>query len=487
MIASKNAGKAAVVVKPHIATAHQKAAEILSEHRAASFSKGPVKINANLRGANFMQGGGAGKAVESFIDWETIKNAAHTPLSTAKGFGKIALLTMGPAQAAAVLGQKDAISAMTMQDSDVNKASAVTGILPMGTLERLSARGTSTALHAFEPSVRHFIVDELGHAAHADNEHINEKVLNEALGTVERPSVPGEITNPTVVAKDIKMEKARVQSVYDDVSKLFDPNHPFSYDDFLKKYPHGKITLSRLDAENLIENKQVGFFEPAGAYSGPKSKVAGKGSLHDEVTIEVLPRTESQQKNALLTHGQAGNKRQKVINSALDNFYKHTGIVDPRKAIRQAQIDSFTPSELERIWGKNGNYKIVEPAASGHATGWSRVDHGDHLIARKRIENRVVDLANSKPVKSEQQKVAKIIEAYVEFQNSADNFMGLHGIGNIKKSDKESYAWLEEVANTPYEELPPKLKPYKIEVDRAYTTLKNKIGEEEFNIFMSKY
>jgi hypothetical protein len=34
MIASKNSGKASVVVKPHVATAHQKAQEILREHRA---------------------------------------------------------------------------------------------------------------------------------------------------------------------------------------------------------------------------------------------------------------------------------------------------------------------------------------------------------------------------------------------------------------------------------------------------------------------
>lgn len=110
-------------------------------------------INANLRGANFMQEGGAGKAVEAYLDWENLKSAAEQPMSTAKGFGKLGLLSMGPGTAAAILGPKEALAAMLMQDSDVNKASAVTGILPMGSIQRTGVRGASKAMHAFEPNI----------------------------------------------------------------------------------------------------------------------------------------------------------------------------------------------------------------------------------------------------------------------------------------------------------------------------------------------
>jgi len=110
-------------------------------------------INAGLRGANFQRGGLAVEGAKTLLDWDTLKSAAQEPTNTAKGFGKIALLSMGPAAAAGVLGPKEALAAMLMQDSDVQKAGAVTGILPMGSAQRLAARGASKAMYAFEPSV----------------------------------------------------------------------------------------------------------------------------------------------------------------------------------------------------------------------------------------------------------------------------------------------------------------------------------------------
>lgn len=110
-------------------------------------------INAGLRGANFQRGGLAVEGAKTLLDWDTLKSAAQEPTNTAKGFGKIALLSMGPAAAAGVLGPKEALAAMLMQDSDVQKAGAVTGILPMGSAQRLAARSASKAMYAFEPSV----------------------------------------------------------------------------------------------------------------------------------------------------------------------------------------------------------------------------------------------------------------------------------------------------------------------------------------------
>lgn len=118
-------------------------------------SKSPPKatsINANLRGANFMRGGGAVEAGKYLIDWENLKGAAKEPLSALKGAGKVALMTQYPALGMQALGPKGALSTMLMTDPDVQKASAVGGIIPMGTIERLGMRGGMSAVHAFEPS-----------------------------------------------------------------------------------------------------------------------------------------------------------------------------------------------------------------------------------------------------------------------------------------------------------------------------------------------
>jgi hypothetical protein len=127
-----------------------------------SFSTSVVEepmINAGLRGANFQRGGLAVEGAKTLLDWDTLKSAAQEPANTAKGFGKLALLSMGPGAAAGVLGPKEALAAMLMQDTDVQKASAVTGILPMGSAQRLAARGASKAMYAFEPSVMGFADD----------------------------------------------------------------------------------------------------------------------------------------------------------------------------------------------------------------------------------------------------------------------------------------------------------------------------------------
>ena len=47
-------------------------------------------LNANLRGANFMRGGLAVQGAKTFLDWDTLKSAVEDPMSTAKGFGKVA-------------------------------------------------------------------------------------------------------------------------------------------------------------------------------------------------------------------------------------------------------------------------------------------------------------------------------------------------------------------------------------------------------------
>jgi len=154
-------------------------------------------INANLRGANFMQEGGAGKAVEAYLDWDTLKSAAQQPMSTAKGFGKLALLSMGPGAAAGVLGPKEALAAMLMQDSDVNKASAVTGILPMGSIQRAGARGAGKAIKALNEEEYVKDIFDLKHP-------LEDKAFVEGFETQKAVS-------------DISPEEARILGAVDDL------------------------------------------------------------------------------------------------------------------------------------------------------------------------------------------------------------------------------------------------------------------------------
>jgi len=307
-----------------------------------------------------------------------------------------------------------------------------------------------------------------------------ERALAE-MGPATRKTLPTEKT--TGVAKDLARETAENKRLYDDVTALLDPNNPMTYPDFLSKYPNGQVTLTRLDAENLIDAKRLGVFEPAGILDIPKGRIAkAEKGMNEMVTLTIKPRTISQQKNSLLRHGQQSAKRQKRVNDAISTFYRKVGIKDARGEIRQRQLDSFSDEELTRIWGESRDYRILEGK-------WSRVDHGDHLIARKRIENRILDLTKSvkkNMTKDEKERLAKTIEAYYEFQNSSSNFMGLNGMRNISKSDLESNEWLQ-IASTPYGELPPKFKPFKAEIDRAYKTLQDAVGKEEFQQFINSY
>ena len=110
-------------------------------------------INANLRGANFMRGGLAVQGAKMLLDWDTLKSAAKEPLSTAKGFGKIGLMLHNPAIGIGVLGNKGALATMLMQDPDVQKASAATGVLPMGQVKNLAARGADDVTESLLKSI----------------------------------------------------------------------------------------------------------------------------------------------------------------------------------------------------------------------------------------------------------------------------------------------------------------------------------------------
>jgi hypothetical protein len=109
-----------------------------------SFSEPAAKtpmLNANLRGANFQRGGLGVQGAKLLLDWDTLKSAAQEPLSTAKGFGKTGLMLYNPALGARALGSKGALDVMLMQDPDVQKSTAITGILPMGRVQNLAVRG----------------------------------------------------------------------------------------------------------------------------------------------------------------------------------------------------------------------------------------------------------------------------------------------------------------------------------------------------------
>ena len=101
---------------------------------------------------NPVSGNGLIESAKFLSDWDTLKSAAKEPINTAKGFGKIALMANTPAFGVAALGREQALATMLMQDRDVQKAGAITGILPMGTAERLAARGASKAAYALEPT-----------------------------------------------------------------------------------------------------------------------------------------------------------------------------------------------------------------------------------------------------------------------------------------------------------------------------------------------
>lgn len=154
-------------------------------------------LNANLRGANFMRGGLAVQGAKTLLDWDTLKSAAEEPMSTAKGFGKLALLSMGPGTAAGILGPKEALAAMLMQDSDVQKASAITGVLPMGSVERVGVRGAGKALKAVREDEYFKDVFDLKHP-------LEDKALVEGF----------ETSNPI---SDISAEDAQILSAVDDL------------------------------------------------------------------------------------------------------------------------------------------------------------------------------------------------------------------------------------------------------------------------------
>lgn len=121
------------------------ATERSKKAKEEAFSTAPPKtarLNANLRGANFMRGGLAVEGVKTLLDWDTLKSAYDNPTDTLQGLGKTGLIAYNPALAGAVLGPEGALKAAFALDPDVQKSSAITSLLPMGKGVQLTAKAT---------------------------------------------------------------------------------------------------------------------------------------------------------------------------------------------------------------------------------------------------------------------------------------------------------------------------------------------------------
>ena len=100
------------------------------------------RLNANLRGANFMRGGLAVEGAKTILDWDTLKSAYDNPKDTLKGLGKTGLILHNPALAVRALGPTGALKAAFALDPDVQKSSAITALVPTGKGAQLVVKGT---------------------------------------------------------------------------------------------------------------------------------------------------------------------------------------------------------------------------------------------------------------------------------------------------------------------------------------------------------
>lgn len=313
-----------------------------------------------------------------------------------------------------------------------------------------------------------------------------EKALREVLGGVE----PADVEE----LRRIDVELKPVQATYTDMRSLFDPSDiEFDYKMFTEKYPGGVVELPRSDLEGFLKDPVKGFDEAVGRYYGPKR---GTEELEEKVPVRIVEWTPESQYAALSRHGQVGGPRQKQITASMRKLYGKLGYPVARResslnAIRRNQLDSYNEAELQRIYGGDtSRYKAVEIDPETGDPKWYRSSHADHLVARKRIERRVDDIVNSVSKgssPSEKQKAKELAEAYYEFQNMSTNFISLHGLENVRKSDLETGAWLKDIISKPYNKLPEDKKPIKAAYESALEELRARVGDKEFKTFMSKY
>jgi hypothetical protein len=294
--------------------------------------------------------------------------------------------------------------------------------------------------------------------------------------------------------RQIDEELKPIQATYNDLRALFDPSDvEFDYDMFTRKHPDGIIELPRSDLEGFLKDPVKGFDEAVGRYYGPRR---GVEELEEKVPVRIVEWTPESQYNALSRHGQIGGPRQKKITASMRRLYGKLGYPTARResslnAMRRTQLDSYNEAELQRIYGGDtARYKAVEIDPETSGANWYRSAHADHLIARKRIENRVEDIVNSVSRSSspaDKRRAKELAEAYYEFQNLSTNFISLHGLENVRKSDLETGAWLKNIINTPYNKLPEDKKPIKEAYDNALEQLRQRVGDKEFKLFTSKY
>lgn len=468
----------------------RKLAEVKASREAAFSSPAPVKatsINANLRGSGFVSSGPE-KVVKAALDWENLKGGVQDPLGTAKGAFKIGLMANpvnvalsgykslydNPTNPKAALAQL--LSPYTSKEGQ--QAMAVSGVLPMGRIENLAAKGTREAATYGLKAIDDIIEEPLSMG--------QEKALREVLGGVE-PTDVEEL-------RKIDVELKPVQATYTDMRSLFDPTDvEFDYKMFTEKYPGGVVELPRSDLEGFLKDPVKGFDEAVGRYYGPKR---GTEELEEKVPVRIVEWTPESQYAALSRHGQVGGPRQKQITGAMRKLYGKLGYPTARRestlnAIRRSQLDSYNEAELQRIYGSDtSRYKAVEIDPETGDPKWYRSSHADHLVARKRIERRVNDIVNSVSKGSspaEKQKAKDLAEAYYAFQNMSTNFISLHGLENVRKSDLETGAWLNDIISKPYNKLPEDKKPIKAAYESALEDLRSRVGDKEFKTFMSKY
>jgi hypothetical protein len=313
-----------------------------------------------------------------------------------------------------------------------------------------------------------------------------ERALRGVLAGVEEPDV--------AELRRIETELKPVQATYSDMRSLFDPSDvEFDYNTFTDKYPGGMVELPRSDLEGFLKDPMKGFEEAVGRYYGPRR---GAEELEEKVPVRIVEWTPESQYNALSRHGQVGGPRQKQITASMRKLYGKLGYPVARResslnAIRRNQLDSYNEAELQRIYGSDtSRYKAVEIDPETGDPKWYRSSHADHLVARKRIERRVDDIVNSVSKgssPSEKQKAKELAEAYYEFQNMSTNFISLHGLENVRKSDLETGAWLKDIISKPYNKLPEDKKPIKAAYESALEELRARVGDKEFKTFMSKY
>ena len=393
----------------------RKLAEVKASREAAFSSPAPVKatsINANLRGSGFVSSGPE-KVVKAALDWENLKGGVQDPLGTAKGAFKIGLMANpvnvalsgykslydNPTNPKAALAQL--LSPYTSKEGQ--QAMAVSGVLPMGRIENLAAKGTREAAT------------------------YGLKSIDEDIFRNIDDGIDAKFTDPLV---EVGLE--REGRIADGVANI---------DSFVNDVAVTAEDTTSVPVGSLQQYLRSGRIPDAGDYL-LDSPTSGLGKLNpdDVVDVKLGGRTTKQNKQQVLAHFNSDRTRKMQSDLArLGVSYD-----DAKKAARASfndidiNKDIFNINEDMLVDPDTGTYRTLQYLDPNSSEWRTLGDHADHIITADYVGKSIKQIADMDNPSAAAKKVAKGLYAWV---NSKDNFVGLYGSANMSRGKRPAAEW----------------------------------------------